>query len=72
MSGFFESMANLVNTLCKNTFRYITQKRYERVVLEYPRFLPFVPDMYKTQEICEIALDKDPYTLKFVPDHLKT
>ena len=57
----------------KNIFWYITQKRYERAVLEYPWFLPFVPDKYKTQELCKTAVEKDSYCmLKFVPDHLKT
>ena len=44
MSGFFESIANLVTTLFKNVSRYITQEKYERDVLEYLWLLAFVPD----------------------------
>ena len=72
MSGFFKNIANLVNTLSKNAFWYITQKRYEREVLEYPLFLPFVPDKYKTRKICQRTVEKDLCTLKIVPDKYKT
>ena len=72
MSGFFESITYLVNALFKNVFWYITQKRYDREVLEYPWSLQFVPDHLKTQEMCEKAVEEKPYTMKSVPDHLKT
>ena len=70
MSGLFEGIASLVNTLFKNVFEYITQKRYEREVLEYSWFLRFVLDHLKTEEMCEKAVEEKPYTLEFVPDHL--
>ena len=72
MSGFFESIADLVNTLFKNVFWYTTQKRYERVVLEYSWCLKDVPDHFKTQEMRERAVEEKPYTLEFVPDQFKT
>ena len=53
MSGLFQDMASLVNSLFKNVFWYITQKRCERGILEYPWFLQFVPDKYKTREMHE-------------------
>ena len=72
MSGFFESIANLVNTLSKNACWYITQKWYEREVLEYPWFLPFVPDKYKTKKMCERAVGDYLWVFKFVPGKYKT
>ena len=57
MSGLFEGIASLVITLFKNVFEYITQKRYEREVLEYPWFLRFVLDHLKTEEISEKAVE---------------
>ena len=66
MSGFFENIASLVNTLFKNFSWYITQKRYERDVLEYPWLLGFVPDQYKTPGMCKRAVLENPCLLKFV------
>ena len=37
-----------------------------------PYTLEFVPDHFKTQEMCHIAVETDTYTLEFVPEHLKT
>ena len=34
--------------------------------------LKYVPDQYKTQEMCERAIKDDPWALEFVPDHFKT
>ena len=36
------------------------------------RVLKFVPDQYKTPEMCEKAVEEDPWLLKFVPDQYKT
>ena len=72
MSGFFGSIANLVNTLFNNVSWYIIQEKYERDVLEYQWLLGFVPDQYKTPEMCERAVEKNPWLLKFVPDHYTT
>ena len=30
------------------------------------------PDRFKTQEMCNKAVEKDSWALRFVPDHLKT
>ena len=34
--------------------------------------LEFVPDQYKTQEMCIKAVDNYPSTIKYVPDQYKT
>ena len=34
--------------------------------------LRYVPDKHKTEEICNKAIENDPYNLKFVPDRFKT
>ena len=67
MSGFFESIANLVNAWLKYVSRYITQKMYEREVLEVPPLLILVPDHFKTPEMCERPVDAYPGLSKFVP-----
>ena len=36
------------------------------------RLLEFVPGQYKTQKMCERAVEDDPGTIEFVTDHLKT
>ena len=68
-------------SLFKNTILYIllrmlkyiplTQEMWNDVVLRGPRFLAFVRDNFKTQEMCIKAVEVDPYTLKFVPVHLR-
>ena len=37
-----------------------------------PYSLAFVPDCFKTQEICDKTIEIDPFTLWQVPDNLKT
>ena len=37
-----------------------------------PRFLPFVPDRFKTREMCEKAVKKYLRLLKYVPDWIAT
>ena len=34
--------------------------------------LEFLPEHFKTQEICNEVVKADPYTLQYVPDNLKT
>ena len=36
-----------------------------------PYSLAFVPDCFKTQEMCDEAFEIDPFILWHVPDHLK-
>ena len=36
------------------------------------RLIMVIPDRFKTQELCNEAVEADPYTLRFIPDHLKT
>ena len=37
-----------------------------------PFSLPYVPVHFKTQELCERAVEEGLYMLMFVPDHFKT
>ena len=37
-----------------------------------PNFLPFLPDPFKTREMCEKAVKKYPWLLKYVPDWFVT
>ena len=39
---------------------------------ENPEVFFLVPDHFKTQELCEIAVEVDPWQLNDVPDYLKT
>ena len=34
--------------------------------------LKYVPDMFKTQDMCNDAVSKDPEMLEYVPDQFKT
>ena len=36
------------------------------------RLLAYIPDHFKTQEVYDKAVARNPYTLRFIPDHLKT
>ena len=48
------------------------QEVYDEVVAPSPYKLQFVPDHFKTQEMCNNAVREGTYSLRFVPDHLKT
>ena len=37
-----------------------------------PWALSYVPDQYKTQEMCNEAVEKSPEVLEHVPEHLNT
>ena len=37
-----------------------------------PEALKYIPNHFKTQEMCEKVVENEPYSLKFVPDHFKT
>ena len=63
--------------------RFTTQKACDKAVLTNPEAFFFIPDYcFKTQEMCNEAAEKDPYTLRFdhempcvlecIPNHLKT
>ena len=43
-----------------------------RIVCEDPFSLTYVPDQYKTQKICDKAIDDYLATLKFIPDWFVT
>ena len=44
----------------------------EKVVKEYSVFMfEYVPDRFKSREMCEQAVKENPYLLQFVPDALK-
>ena len=40
--------------------------------LKNPYVVRFVSGQYKTQAMCEKAVEKNPWALKIIPDHLKT
>ena len=48
-----------------------TMRRIETVRIE-PNLLVCVPDLFKTQEICNEAVRNEPHMLRHVLDHLKT
>ena len=48
------------------------QEMCDEEVCSDPRFLPFVPDCFKTPGICNEAVHRKPYTPWYVPDHLRT
>ena len=56
-----------------NILKYVPgfQGVYEAVSIK-PRYLKFVPDRLKTQDMCNEAVRKDSYILGDVSDHFKT
>ena len=44
----------------------------EKAVEDKSEALEYVPDHFKTEEICKEAVSREPYALGHVPDHLKT
>ena len=62
--------------------RFTTQKAYDKAVLTNPEAFFYIPDCFKTQEMCNEAAEKDPYNLSFdhempcvlkcIPNYLKT
>ena len=47
--------------------RFITQK-----MCEDPAVFFLIPDCFKTEEMCEKAVEVDPWQLKDDPNHFKT
>ena len=45
---------------------------YNEIVRMDPYNLKFVPDHFKTEDMCNEAVHRDPYALRYVPDNLKT
>ena len=56
------------------TLEYILgiQEKYNKRVRREPHSLEYIPDDYKTQEMCKKAVEADSCLLKFVPVHLRT
>ena len=46
----------------------VVQEKFNKEVRKKPRFLTFVPDIFKTQEMCDKTIKDDPSSLRFVPD----
>ena len=45
---------------------------HNEAVRNKPSMIYFVPDQYRTQEMCNDAVRTEPHSLEYVPDHLKT
>ena len=45
---------------------------YDRVVSEYPFLIVYCPDKYKTQKMCDEAIDNSLAALKLIPDWFVT
>ena len=67
----------LLKMMCCDIFlrmvKYIpwSQGMCNEVVHIEPRSLTFIPDQFKTQEICDKAVEVEQYMLKVVPVHLR-
>ena len=49
----------------------VVQEKSNKEVRRKPRFLAFVPDIFKTQKMCEKVVGKGSWLLGYIPDHLK-
>ena len=45
---------------------------FNKAIDNYPHALEFVPECYKTQQVCDKALNTYPFTIKFVPECFMT
>ena len=50
----------------------VVQEKFKKEVRRKPRFLAFVPDIFKTQDMCDNVVCRKPWALKYVPDQYKT
>ena len=50
---------------------WVVQEAYNREVLKKSCSLEFIPDMFKTQGMCDEAVRREPYSLRHAPDCLK-
>ena len=48
------------------------QEKYNKREQRDPHSLEYIPDDYKTQEMCDKAVEADPCLLKFVPARFST
>ena len=48
------------------------QEEFNKKVHRKPRFLAFIPDLFKTQEMCIETVKIDPFLLVCVSEHFKT
>ena len=64
MMSFIGAAASELSLVKKETLIQIIERE---VVL-----LKLIADKYKTQEVCEKAVKMKDWTLRFVPNHLKT
>ena len=57
MKTILRSVVKVVSTLFKNAFYNKIQEMYERAVEEDPHILFNVPDQYRTQDMCNEAIN---------------
>ena len=50
----------------------VVQEKFNKKVSRKPRFLAFVPYIFKTQDMCDKAIKDDPCSFEYIPDHFKT
>ena len=50
----------------------VVQEKFNQEVHRKPPFLAFVPDIFKTQDMCDKALEVGQWSFEYVPDHFKT
>ena len=50
----------------------VVQERFNKEVRRKLRFLVSVPNYFKTQKLCDKAVEKDSWLLRYVPDHYET
>ena len=62
---------NKIIDLFKNVFWYVFREMcYEKILPSWCTF--FIPDTFKTQELCKKEVEKYAWSLKYVPDNFKT
>ena len=62
------------NVFVENTHSHNKAFEEDPFNIEYvpDKFIKYVPHDYKTREMCDKAVEKDPENIRYIPDHFKT
>ena len=69
---FWYIMYNFLHTILLYMAKYfpMPQEVYDETVCKEPHSFVFVPDHFKTQDMCNEAIEKVPWLVYFVPNHI--
>ena len=74
VNKIIDPFKKVIGYILLHILKYIpgAQEESSKEVRRKPHSLAFVPDHFKTQEMCNEMDEADPYMSKFVPVHIRT